>query len=176
VFAGLAKLPRRDEFERAIQRYDLLPGRFVPFVAAFLPPFELGAGICLALGFGTPAVALLLAGTLLLFAGAVAVALIRGREIDCGCFSVAAPRRITWSRVTTNILLAGMAIAVAFSAPRALSIDSLLFGRAGAVTTAEAAGSLIAATSILGAVVIATEGLRVRRAVLSLRAAEPQVE
>lgn len=80
ILAGLAKLPRRREFEQAVRRYELVPARFARPIATWLPPLELACGLLLVAGLATAPVSLLLASLLCLFTGAVAVNLLRGRE------------------------------------------------------------------------------------------------
>lgn len=164
LLAGLSKLVRRREFEAAVRRYEVLPPRFVPVVAALLPPFELLCGVLLAVGFGSVLAALLLAAVLVGFSVAVGINLLRGRAIDCGCFTSAAPRRITWLTVSRNLALAAMALTIAREAPAALSVDGLLFERADtALTDADALAIGAAVTAALAALALVRELPRIHR-------------
>jgi uncharacterized membrane protein YphA (DoxX/SURF4 family) len=143
-FAGLAKLPQLDGFESAVRRYALLPEQLVRPIARALPPIELGGGLLLALGLGVSVVSGFLAAILLVFAAAVAVNLLRGRVIDCGCFSTVAPKRISWSAVARNMLLAGAAVTLAARGADALALDGLLTSRHSAVSNGDAAAIMLA--------------------------------
>lgn len=115
--AALPKLAARADFEEAVSNYDLLPQRLAAPVASWLPRVELGIAVVLFAGFALAAVGLLVAALLSIFSAAVAINLVRGREIDCGCSHDVAPRRIGWGLVATDIGLAGVAVLVALGSP-----------------------------------------------------------
>lgn len=164
TLAGLAKLHHRTEFAEAVRRYDLLPPRLVAPIAATIPLIELASGASIGVGFATSIVALLLALLLSVFAGAVAINMLRGRDIDCGCFTRVSPRRITWTTVLKSALLALAAAVVAFEAPRVLSVDSIAFGATGAtVSTGDALAMLIAVTAGLLAAALVREATHLRK-------------
>lgn len=169
VFAGLSKFPRLAEFESAVGRYRLLPERFVRDVARALPPFELVCGLLLLMGLGIRIVSALLAVTLITFAGAVSINLLRGRAIDCGCFTTTAPQRITWLTVARNVALAAAAITVALTAPRALSLDGAIAGAQTQVGRADATAIAIVSVSLLAATTLSSAALAFRAASISLR-------
>jgi len=115
--AGLAKLLNLAAFARAVANYRLLPPAAVRPVATTLPWLELAAGVLLLLGLGTGPVAAALAVLLLAFALAVSVNLLRGRRIDCGCFTGPGPRQITWATVARNLGLSAVAAWAALIPP-----------------------------------------------------------
>ena len=165
ILAGLAKLPHRREFARLIRRYEVLPPKLVSPVAALLPPIELSGGVCLALGLLMQPVAGLLGIVLCAFALVVGVNLLRGNEVDCGCFNISGPAKISWLLVGRNLALAAMAAVIVLQPPGALSADAALFGFATrGVSSGDALGVLIAATGSTAVVAIASESSRVWRA------------
>ncbi|HEX2195897.1 MAG TPA: MauE/DoxX family redox-associated membrane protein [Actinomycetota bacterium] len=113
LVAGSGKVLDRKSFEKAVRNYKLVPESLAPAIASWLPRAELAAAFLLLAGIATPAVAFAVAAMLLGFAGAVAVNLLRGREIDCGCFSTPAPKKITWLTVARNVALAAAAVTLA---------------------------------------------------------------
>jgi uncharacterized membrane protein YphA (DoxX/SURF4 family) len=146
LLSGLAKLPRRAEFTSAVRNYQLVPDRVGALVGRLLPPVEVAAGALLALGLGIRPVAALLGVFLIVFSAAVAINLLRGRIIDCGCFGPVAERRITWWTVARNLLLTGAAGIVVAEGPTAIALDRLLPGAAGPqMTTASALALMFAA-------------------------------
>jgi uncharacterized membrane protein YphA (DoxX/SURF4 family) len=165
--AGLAKLSASEEFARAVRNYDLLPARWVAPVATWLPRLEVAAALLLGLGVLTTVVAAGLAGLLLVFTAAVAVNLVRGREIDCGCFGSSAPRRITWATVARNLALTALAALVVAWSPPALSLlpawETGVAG-AGAVATGDAVAALVSSTAAAAGVLVLAEAARVQRA------------
>jgi hypothetical protein len=144
LIAAIPKLIERREFERTVESYALLPRRFVPVVAAWLPRIEFACAVFLLLGIATALVAAVTALLLATFAIAVAVNLIRGREMSCGCFSTVAPRTIGWSLVAGHLLLAGTAALVALRGPDVLAVAQLT-GDAHLVSTGDAVGALVLA-------------------------------
>lgn len=163
LLAGLAKLPRRNEFDQVVRSYGLLPNRLVSPTARALPILEIAVGALLLVGLGTRVVGALAAAVLLAFSVGVGINLARGNDLDCGCYAVGAPRRITWSLVVRNAALVGMAVVVAVWAPSAFALDSLLTGApASHVANGDAAGLMLAATSAVIALTLATEIVRLR--------------
>src|SRR5437763_4227874 len=123
LLSGLAKLPRRAEFIAAVRSYELVPDSVGALVGRLLPPVEVAAGLLLALGLAVRPVAALLGAFLVVFSGAVAVNLLRGRTIDCGCFGPVAQRKITWATVARNGILIAAAALVVAEGPTALALD-----------------------------------------------------
>jgi uncharacterized membrane protein YphA (DoxX/SURF4 family) len=162
LLAGLAKLPRLRDFEATVGGYGLLPTRWVPTVARSIPTVELVIGALLLAGFETRWVALATASVLVVFSAAVVVNLARGRELDCGCFAVGAPRRIGWLLVARNIVLVALSIVAVVSVPRVLGLDELIGGGSSGVGDGDAIALLIAAAAlVIGAAVVA-EALQLR--------------
>lgn len=115
--AAFAKLRGFAAFRAAVAGYRLLPGRGVGVAALGLLAAELTLGAMLLVpALGGPA-ALGAAALLLLYAGAMAVNLARGRrDVDCGCTGPGARRPIGWELVARNLLLAGVALGAALPA------------------------------------------------------------
>ena len=85
-------------------------------------------GGALLLGLATQEAGALSVLLLLVFSGALAINLARGRRIECHCFG--SPRRapISWGSVLRNGLLGIPAVLVALSSSRYLSLDGALRG------------------------------------------------
>jgi len=146
LLAGLSKLARLGEFESTLRRYELLPRALVGATARLLPAVEVACALLLGVGLATRVVALALAGLLIIFATAVAINLLRGREIDCGCFSAAAPNRITWRTVVRNVVLSALALVVVARPPAALALDGLWLARETSVPAGSALAVLVTST------------------------------
>ncbi len=135
-FAAWHKLRAPEAFRAALDGYDLLPERAHGATTRVLPALELMAAAGFLLPGGARGAALLAAGLLLLYTGAVAVSLLRGRrDIDCGCAGPAAARAIGSDLVLRNLALLAAAIACGFApAARTLvTLDAVTIG-AGAAT------------------------------------------
>jgi uncharacterized membrane protein YphA (DoxX/SURF4 family) len=113
MLAGVAKLRDRTGFQRAVDRYQLLPASLVGPFAAVLPWTEVAVGAALVVGVAIPLAAGVATVLLVGFAVAVAVNLGRGQDIDCGCAGAAGGTRISWWLVARNTALAVVAASVA---------------------------------------------------------------
>ncbi len=83
------KIADPGEFALSIATYDILPLKLVNLMAVLLPWIELVVGVTLIIGFWTRASALAVAGMMLLFIGALGLALARDLHMSCGCFASA---------------------------------------------------------------------------------------
>lgn len=130
-WAAAHKLRDVAGFRAALAAYELVPRQLVGIVAAALSAAEIGIGAgLLAPGAGAGG-ALAAAGLLCVYAGAIAVNLLRGRhDIDCGCVGAAARRPISSALVVRNGLLGLAALASALPATfRGLTpIDAVTIG------------------------------------------------
>jgi uncharacterized membrane protein YphA (DoxX/SURF4 family) len=161
LLAGLAKLPRRRDFVAVVRAYELLPSRWVSPVAGAIPMLELGLAAALSAGAATRWVAMLVVIVLVVFSAAVGVNLARGRQLDCGCFAVGAPRRLTWLLVARNAVLAAMASVVFVADARVFGVDEVVRRGSGpGVADGDAVALLLAAVMAVVAVTAGGELLR----------------
>jgi uncharacterized membrane protein YphA (DoxX/SURF4 family) len=162
--AGLAKLVRPAEFAGAVDAYRLVPAALVRPLATWLPRLEVAAAALLALGVASRPAALAALALLLGFAAAIAVNLLRGRTIDCGCLGTAAPRRIGWPLVARNLVLAGMALLVAAAAPRVLALPGpLADGRPSGLDAGRCAAVALATLAAAAAAALGADAARLGR-------------
>lgn len=113
IAAGLAKLRAHshDDLEAAAAAYGVLPGWLVAPAAAMLPWAELTLGVLLGVGVLIVPAATLAAALLLTFATVVGWHVSRGNRFPCGCGT---EERISYGLVARDLLLSGIAVAVAF--------------------------------------------------------------
>ena len=131
LLAGAAKLADRRGFAVAVAGYGLLPSRLVRPVAAALPPVEVGAAVLLAAGILPRPVAAVLGALLVVFAGAVAVNLGRGRRMSCACFGTSVEQDLTWLTVVRNLgLVVAAAVVVGVDRTGAATVPMLVAGTA----------------------------------------------
>jgi uncharacterized membrane protein YphA (DoxX/SURF4 family) len=86
IYTAISKLFDPADFARFIAAYRLLHPDLVNLAAITLPWIELTAGALLVLGVWPQSAALVIAGMLGLFLGAGFLAVVRGMQIECGCF------------------------------------------------------------------------------------------
>ncbi len=86
IFASVDKIFMPGLFARAVYNYQLMPDFVINFWALWLPAIELVVGLFLIVGLFTRSSAILVIGLLFIFMGAMGVNIVRGIDIDCGCF------------------------------------------------------------------------------------------
>jgi uncharacterized membrane protein YphA (DoxX/SURF4 family) len=86
VYAGLTKALEPLDFAQNIRNYRLV-GQGLSFIAAvILPWLEILAGLALAAGVWKRGAALTISGLLVFFIVLILVTMVRGIDVDCGCF------------------------------------------------------------------------------------------
>ncbi len=105
IAAGAVKLPDPKAFAEAIGNYRILPHETLNLAAITLPGIEVVAGAFLVLGIWWRTSAWMINAMTLLFIGAIAAALARGLNIDCGCFGTVGGREIGLLAIFEDLLL-----------------------------------------------------------------------
>ncbi len=86
VYAGAVKVLEPLGFAQDIRNYDLV-GQSLAFMAAIILPWlEILAGAFLVAGVWKRGASLVISGLLVFFIALTAVTMIRGLDVDCGCF------------------------------------------------------------------------------------------
>lgn len=90
--AGAVKLARPADFHASLTAYALpLPGDFLRVTAVAFPWLELLCGLALLADFWAGSVRFLAAALCLVFVAVLGQAVLRGLDLDCGCFGSVAP-------------------------------------------------------------------------------------
>jgi uncharacterized membrane protein YphA (DoxX/SURF4 family) len=131
LFACVHKILEPSNFAVDIATYQILPLSFINIMAIVLPWLELIAGIMLVIGLRSRTGALLVAGMMAMFTVAVAIAVIRGLDMSCGCFASqgAVDDPISWSTVARDAGWLALALYVWIFDRSSLGIDRLLTWR-----------------------------------------------
>ena len=124
LLSGYHKILHPADFALAVYRYHLLPDALVNPVALFIPWLEFVTALALLFVPRLRVAALGVAmGLLLLFTVGIAINLLRGNLVSCGCFSNSPPAApMSWLSVARNIglfLLAALALIARRRAVRA---------------------------------------------------------
>lgn len=112
IASGVVKLLDIDSFADVVQAFALLPGKLAASVARLIPLGECLIGGLLLLAVASPhsdarRAAMAAMALFAVFAGAVAINLMRGRRnIACGCFAAMEDDQLTWFLVARNCALA----------------------------------------------------------------------
>jgi hypothetical protein len=113
LFAAVPKLLDPVTFARDIDNYRMLPDALIGPLALMLPVAEIVIGLALVTGVYARGAAIT-AGILLVgFAIGMVQAIVRGIDLDCGCFGHFAEAQVSWWTVARNATLTLMAVTVA---------------------------------------------------------------
>jgi hypothetical protein len=104
VWAGFSKLQSLWLFSEALANYRLFPAQLNQALAITLPWLELGSGLLLLAGVWVRPSGWMAAGLFACFALASLSALLRGLNIECGCYGTASARRIDALTVLQSVL------------------------------------------------------------------------
>lgn len=114
IWAAVTKIADPVAFAQDVMNYRLV-GRSLSFITAiFLPWVELIAGVCLIVGVFPRSSALLTSGLLLFFIFLVTITMIRGIDVDCGCFGTFSRRADLWLVLEDSVWLV-MSLVLLFS-------------------------------------------------------------
>ncbi len=105
VYSAFTKITDLDYFAKSLYNYRLLPEESLNFFALIIPWLELTVGILLIIGIYVKESALL--GTLLMtvFTAAIAIALARGLDIECGCFGTRDGSRVGILKIIEDVFM-----------------------------------------------------------------------
>ena len=86
IYAAVLKIIEPEKFAQAIKNYKMVPLVFINLMAVILPWWEVTAGIAMFIPSWRRAASILIFGLACVFTLAVSTAMIRGLDIQCGCF------------------------------------------------------------------------------------------
>lgn len=135
LWAASVKFGDVRAFRQSIKGFHLLPEHVLDPLAFIVPWTEVVCALALILGFWARSAALVIGTMLVLFAVAVASALMRPEiHVECGCFGkytlLCPPGEVGWCNVGQNALLLAIALPVLFWGPGILSLDRWSAARA----------------------------------------------
>lgn len=128
IAAALPKLRDPLGFANSIANYHLVPTGLINLMAIGLPMVEMVVGIALLVGLSTRANLLIVDVLLLIFIVAISLAMARGLDISCGCFSTATAHsaHMTRSTLLWDVVWVIMGIHALIFDRGVLSLDGLL--------------------------------------------------
>lgn len=104
-YAGAVKIADPTAFAGSIAAYRILPYFGNYLAAAMIPWLEALCGLLLIAGFRTKAAASLIALLTLVFMAALVSTIVRGLDIDCGCFRHGGAKTSAWTALVRDSLL-----------------------------------------------------------------------
>ncbi len=130
IYASLDKITNPEQFARVVYNYHLLPGSLINIFALILPVSEFLAGVFLITGFFYKGSRNYLVFLMLVFMVATGINVIRGIDLECGCFTVSSKAKSAGYELILRdlaYLLPGLALLISGSCRWML--DNLLFGK-----------------------------------------------
>lgn len=130
IYASLDKIAHPDQFARIVYNYHLLPGSLVNIFALILPVTEFLAGSMVILGLFYSGSRNYLIFLMIVFAVAIGINVIRGVDLECGCFTVSSRSKSAGFALIIRdfvMLIPGLVLLVSKS--RRWLVDDLLFAR-----------------------------------------------
>jgi uncharacterized membrane protein YphA (DoxX/SURF4 family) len=112
IYAALLKISDPVGFAGSIAAYKILPYFASYLTAATLPFLELICGILLVIGYRVKGGALLIGLMNLVFIVALASAIVRGLDIDCGCFKQGGAKTSPWLALLRDLVFLAMTAVV----------------------------------------------------------------
>jgi uncharacterized membrane protein YphA (DoxX/SURF4 family) len=110
LYAGFTKIGDPTAFAGIIAAYRILPYFGNYLVAAVLPWIEVLCGLLLVTDYRTRAAASCIALLNLVFMAALISTIVRGLDIDCGCFSTGGEKTSAWTALGRDVVLFAMAL------------------------------------------------------------------
>ncbi len=113
IYTSYPKLLRPDEFARLVYGYRIIHADMIDLVGVTMPWIELVAGVFLVIGIIPRSSALVIAGMLGMFIAAGFLALMRGLEIECGCFfPFMGDNKLGWDLLVRDAIMLLLALQV----------------------------------------------------------------
>ncbi len=110
-------------FANEIGNYRLMPQFISNFMAVTIPWIETVTGILLILGIRIKANSFIIGSLLFVFTISVASAMLRGLNIDCGCYSNIKAQPVGWKKIAENTSLILLAVNLFFSNKNRFSLE-----------------------------------------------------
>ncbi len=115
IYASLSKIQNPWQFAAIIESYRLVSPLISHYLALFLPFLELICALVLIIGVFVRGSAFLLSSMLVVFIVVISLSLLRGLEIDCGCFDLSETGDLlSFKRIIEDILLLAASIIILF--------------------------------------------------------------
>ena len=124
VYAGILKIIDPVAFAGSVAAYKILPYGLNYLVAAILPWVEVVCGTLLIAGYRVRASACIIIAMNLVFMIALASTIVRGLNIDCGCFRQGGEKTPAWMAILRDVLFLVAAIFLVGRAEKKIAVGS----------------------------------------------------
>jgi putative oxidoreductase len=129
LWASYNKLFDPGSFAQALDNYRLLPGWAVNPMAVVMPWLEFVCALLLLSGQRVRTASFIVSGLLVVFIAAVGISMLRGLDVQCGCFSAGSSRKIGFRLLGEDVLYLAMTGFLFFRAGDSLGWKAFLGSR-----------------------------------------------
>ncbi len=105
IYSAVTKITDLDYFAKSLYNYRLLPEDSLNFFALIIPWLELIIGVLLIAGIYVRESALIGTVLMIVFIAAVAIAVARGLDIECGCFGTRDGSKVGILKIIEDVLI-----------------------------------------------------------------------
>ena len=112
AYAAILKISDPVTFAGSVAAYQILPYFWNYVAAAVLPFVELFCGLLLISGYRVKSAALLITAMNVVFMAALASTIVRGLDIDCGCFKQGGEKTSAWVAIARDSLFLAMCFVI----------------------------------------------------------------
>ncbi len=115
IYAAISKIFHPFYFSLQIEAYQIIGPPLSIWCSIMLPWIELVAGISILVGFWVRPSSLIATGLFLLFTVAILSALVRGLDIECGCFGSSFREKVSWGLLVRDALFVALSLFIFFA-------------------------------------------------------------
>jgi len=114
VISSIAKLFSLQHFIEIVMTMNMLPQFLVPYFSISLPLIEYFLGMFMVFGIYVRETAKAIMLLLIIFTIVIVFNLIKGNQIECGCFGTLIGEEIGWTLLTRDLIILILTIPIAF--------------------------------------------------------------
>lgn len=114
ILSGIEKVSDVSSFSSILTNYKIFPSWSVNLIAITLPWIELINGILLLYGYKKKEIALIFGIVLIFFIVLIFISILRGLDINCGCFGTIGSVKIGFIKIYENIILVLLTLHILF--------------------------------------------------------------
>ena len=104
IFSGIEKIINPELFSDSISNYRLFPSFSINLIAITIPWIELTVGLLLLFGISVKDNIIIINSLLMFFVVIILIAVIRGLDIDCGCYG-SSSQKVGFLKIIENVIL-----------------------------------------------------------------------
>ena len=124
VYASIDKISSPTYFAGTIQNYQIIPEFLLNIVAITLPWLELICGVLILAGVWHRSAAFITSLLMIIFIIAILSAILRGLDIECGCFG--SGTSADWMRIIEDLFLLVISLQIVFYPKSTLALENIL--------------------------------------------------